>query len=373
MYASANRVRARIQCTNFTCCGMTLPDMHALLDHFEESHVVVVGADGRPVYPAPPSPAGRPRTPSASDQGSSPATSPYSRFHPHLAQHSSQAPVASIVIDYPKPFPPATPSAYDAPMAEYGLGLDTLDAFAKSPYPDLADPYDPFGFSTAPPPPPMALDTDSDMPFGPLSPMSASSASSPAPSDALSAFDASARSSPATSVCSASPSPRAAESACLPPAMLSLPAEQQLPPSIARARPAHYTTSALNGPAPQPTPSTFRPYYPHPTSSTSASPSPAPTTHAHTAASKTKQQLLHGSASPAPAPKISGRRRDRDRERAYACPNPNCSKRYLNPNGLKYHMEKGTCTAAGPRPWETPLPHAAAPGVVDLVKAACGP
>ncbi|KAG8983552.1 hypothetical protein FRB90_005911 [Tulasnella sp. 427] len=26
------------------------------------------------------------------------------------------------------------------------------------------------------------------------------------------------------------------------------------------------------------------------------------------------------------------------------CPRPGCTKRYMNPNGLKYHLEKGTCT-----------------------------
>ncbi|KAH6913525.1 hypothetical protein BKA70DRAFT_1421792 [Coprinopsis sp. MPI-PUGE-AT-0042] len=31
------------------------------------------------------------------------------------------------------------------------------------------------------------------------------------------------------------------------------------------------------------------------------------------------------------------------REKAYKCPNWGCMKAYLNPNGLKYHLEKGTC------------------------------
>lgn len=31
------------------------------------------------------------------------------------------------------------------------------------------------------------------------------------------------------------------------------------------------------------------------------------------------------------------------REKAYRCPTPGCTKSYLNPNGLKYHVEKGTC------------------------------
>ncbi|VDB91578.1 unnamed protein product [Peniophora sp. CBMAI 1063] len=37
--------------------------------------------------------------------------------------------------------------------------------------------------------------------------------------------------------------------------------------------------------------------------------------------------------------------RPRDRGRIHVCPHPDCVKTYLNPNGLKYHVEKGTCQA----------------------------
>lgn len=33
----------------------------------------------------------------------------------------------------------------------------------------------------------------------------------------------------------------------------------------------------------------------------------------------------------------------RKREKLYHCPKPGCLKSYLNPNGLKYHLDKGTC------------------------------
>lgn len=39
----------------------------------------------------------------------------------------------------------------------------------------------------------------------------------------------------------------------------------------------------------------------------------------------------------------SGGRRRTSRVRAFKCPRPGCCKTYLNPNGLKYHLEKGTC------------------------------
>ncbi|KAJ8519214.1 hypothetical protein ONZ45_g3820 [Pleurotus djamor] len=36
-------------CRDYSCCGQRLPDLHALLDHFEEVHIVVVDANGTPV------------------------------------------------------------------------------------------------------------------------------------------------------------------------------------------------------------------------------------------------------------------------------------------------------------------------------------
>ncbi|TFK27893.1 hypothetical protein FA15DRAFT_119366 [Coprinopsis marcescibilis] len=40
----------------------------------------------------------------------------------------------------------------------------------------------------------------------------------------------------------------------------------------------------------------------------------------------------------------------RKREKAFKCPHPGCIKAYLNPNGLKYHLEKGTCNIVPPAP-----------------------
>ncbi|CEL53019.1 Zinc finger protein sfp1 OS=Schizosaccharomyces pombe (strain 972 / ATCC 24843) GN=sfp1 PE=4 SV=1 [Rhizoctonia solani AG-1 IB] len=37
-------------CRNYTCCGIPLPDLHSLVEHFEEAHVVVID----PTNPAPP-------------------------------------------------------------------------------------------------------------------------------------------------------------------------------------------------------------------------------------------------------------------------------------------------------------------------------
>ncbi|EKM58708.1 uncharacterized protein PHACADRAFT_253197 [Phanerochaete carnosa HHB-10118-sp] len=342
-------------CTNFSCCGLTLPDMHALLDHFEESHVVVIGADGRPVYPAPPSPS--PASSSLSNTALSSPSSPYSRYLPHLAGYSSsRAPVASIVIDYPKPYPPSEYQMATSPFADVldsGLGLD----FG---FPDIADPYDPFGFEAQ-----NALAPAIEVgPPSPVSPASPTLSTAPSIFDSLTASTAS---SPVTSAFS-SPSPKLGEAACLPPlpfspkpseptcvppAMLENPQPRadgtaaspsqsvspepcSIPLSLSRRQPYYRAETA---PSPSPTPTAFRPYY---------SPAPSPSSSRPSRAGQVKAELLD---QPAHSIKISGRRKDRDREKQYRCPNASCTKRYLNPNGLKYHVEKGTCTDKGPRPY----------------------
>ncbi|CCM03599.1 uncharacterized protein FIBRA_05737 [Fibroporia radiculosa] len=65
-------------CSNFYCCGLTIADLHELLDHFEEFHVIVLDQDGRPLDRS---------------QDSDSAT------------HGC----TSIVLSYPQPDPPPTP------------------------------------------------------------------------------------------------------------------------------------------------------------------------------------------------------------------------------------------------------------------------
>lgn len=56
-----------MQCSNFACCGLTLPDMHALVAHFEDKHVGGVSVPAEPVKTAPrmPSPVPAPVTTAA--------------------------------------------------------------------------------------------------------------------------------------------------------------------------------------------------------------------------------------------------------------------------------------------------------------------
>ncbi|KAF4571667.1 hypothetical protein EYR40_008181 [Pleurotus pulmonarius] len=55
------------------------------------------------------------------------------------------------------------------------------------------------------------------------------------------------------------------------------------------------------------------------------------------------------------------------REKAYKCPHTGCTKSYLNPNGLKYHLEKGTCCfeVAEPEPSPPPVSSSAPASLVS--------
>ncbi|PIL35254.1 hypothetical protein GSI_01979 [Ganoderma sinense ZZ0214-1] len=40
-------------CSDFACCGQALPDLHRLLEHFEEDHVLPLPSDARPLFSSP--------------------------------------------------------------------------------------------------------------------------------------------------------------------------------------------------------------------------------------------------------------------------------------------------------------------------------
>jgi len=99
------------QCSNFTCCGLHLSDLHSLLEHFEETHVVVIDNAGNPVFP----PTGASddfdlstvNTEPESDYPAYPYTSlvcGYPQLDPQPIHASSQSePVSPIEVESPAP------------------------------------------------------------------------------------------------------------------------------------------------------------------------------------------------------------------------------------------------------------------------------
>ncbi|KAI0337255.1 hypothetical protein BDW22DRAFT_1364338 [Trametopsis cervina] len=364
-------------CSNFSCCGLALADMHDLLDHFEESHVLVLNASGEPVYP-----------PLAASDSS-----------------SSHTPLASLVIGYPQPHPPAEPSAYTYSQPQTGAASSSkpyssasYDGYAYSDsLSELEDAYDPFGFdhfSYSPP------SSDSSSSYAEYSRPSTAASTSSLDHTPLLRINTSFSSPPSLSYTPGSsnaPSPlllssaslargspdghghghRRDEQRCLPPALLTLsPLERRhehehLP--LTASLPLIESSSSF------PSPTTTKSHLRHSTPKKHrrvppAEPYSVPPSISRKQLGSAQQPALvytnsnrvedasslmavepasvgvQRSLAPAhelvtgrPAVQATGRRRRDGREKAFKCPHPGCTKSYLNPNGLKYHLEKGTC------------------------------
>ncbi|TBU44327.1 hypothetical protein BD309DRAFT_43873 [Dichomitus squalens] len=99
-------------CSDFSCCGQILPDLHRLLEHFEEQHVLPFPTDSRPLYSSP-----------VYAQPRSAASAPY----------------ASYILSYPQSDPPLQPVSHPISSAHYRpRALPDLDLSRIPPVPDLS-------------------------------------------------------------------------------------------------------------------------------------------------------------------------------------------------------------------------------------------
>ncbi|KAI0081047.1 hypothetical protein K474DRAFT_1672306 [Panus rudis PR-1116 ss-1] len=304
-------------CSNFSCCGLCLASMHQLLDHFEENHVVVLGKDGRPIYPA-------------SNPEDTSTTTTSDRKH--------DGPRTSIVVSYPQPHPPLQPES--GPGLSEGIGADAIVTFQNEHlsrpnrfFSDVMADFDPFEWET-----------------------SASSSPSPSSSGWTSSTTSSAMSSPEPS-----------EPMCLPPSLLTIPSSHVVNTNATTEDQDHEMID-VGGPSVSASVSTStipsRPISSKTVPITPVPVTPLPRNHAvnpvnpinnhHQQQTMTVRKPVQTGRPPKPRVyDVNGRKariidgqavqRRRDREKAYKCPHPGCSKQYLNPNGLKYHLEKGTC------------------------------
>ncbi|TDL25727.1 hypothetical protein BD410DRAFT_837200 [Rickenella mellea] len=227
-------------CSNFSCCGQSLADLHELLCHFEEAHVIVVGADGRPLSSNHSSPC------SSVDLPSGPRTPP--------DQNSSQGHLEGSSSVHIGTSPPQSAFAMTSVLkpADLHTFLARDNRRVTVTTPKVANWKD---------------DDDIMMDFDPLD-------HAPSPTHSMD-----------------TPSH---EPVCLPPALLNCSTVDQL-----------RTTEAPR------------------------------TVSRHGSSSKLKGKVLGDESNPTTS---------RKREKAYKCPKNGCTKSYLNPNGLKYHLSKGTCS-----------------------------
>ncbi|KAG2113496.1 uncharacterized protein F5147DRAFT_47681 [Suillus discolor] len=314
-------------CRNYTCCGLQLDDLHALLQHFEEIHVVVLDPFSHPQFPVvPPLPQYTPNaTPSYFsdhhqhpssynqggfdpddmeldvDQGSTPSsnapsppdtplTTPLSSHPSHSFNHFGQS----------KPASPHLPvSAFDTTTVHPSRSVHG-SAFppSRNSLPNVANAPDAFngyaGYS----------DYSSSMP---------GTVPSPPASDDLHA--------PVTPV-----SDPGSPYGCLPPAVVF--STSNTPVNTPSASRVPSPTSASRYPAA----SAASPHSPDFSASSKAFSSQQANQRASTTLSRPASSLLLS--------------------KPFRCPKPNCNKSYKQANGLKYHMTHGSCNFAPPKDLE---------------------
>ncbi|KAG1725630.1 uncharacterized protein EDB91DRAFT_1331039 [Suillus paluster] len=311
-------------CRNYTCCGLQLDDLHALLQHFEEVHVVVLDPFGHPQFPVVPPP-----------QSIRNATASYfSELHQN-------------------------PSSYN----QGGFDPDDMEL-------DLDQGSTPFSNASSPPDTPLTTPLSShpthsfnhfghSKPVSPHIPTSAFDTTTVHPSrtlpgsaflpsrnglsnaaDAPDAFNGYAGYSDYSSLMPGTvPSPPASDDVHAP---VSEPGSPYgcLPPAVV------FSTSNTPANTPSasrvPSPAISR----HP-----ASPAPVPHSSASSdspTSSKTftsQQPNQHSTTLSRPASSLLS-------SKPFRCPKPNCNKSYKQANGLKYHMTHGSCNFAPPKDLE---------------------
>ncbi|KAF8150168.1 hypothetical protein B0H34DRAFT_679064 [Crassisporium funariophilum] len=287
----------RSLCSNFVCCGTQLPDLHALLEHFEEDHIMVLAPNGKPIYPpeglraAPLQPAlsSSENTPSSSRSSSvlsSPnsTTSPLSPSSPRSASLSDLPRQSSSSFANQKPCLPAgpvyTPFTPNLPVDPACPYPDSTEAYIlQEPIYDFSHDYYP---TLASPICHITSDEDDDM------------------------SDSCADDSPT------SPIPTYVY-------------------GLDKAQPIGQIPKAMRGNTAEKAHISMIDGIKHAIKSSSSA--------ASSKSNKAKHKFSNANRIP----------HSKRRDRAYRCPvnkhfpRPRCTKSYLNPNGLKYHMEKGTC------------------------------
>ena len=106
--------RLPIQCRDYSCCGLHLNDLHALLEHFEEVHVVVID----PISPQ--AQLQVPFNPQVVSQTSVPPYQPSQPQEPTQQSTPTQSYNSAFdpdEMDIEPPPPSATPSAHSSPGA----------------------------------------------------------------------------------------------------------------------------------------------------------------------------------------------------------------------------------------------------------------
>jgi len=292
-------------CTDFSCCGKAIADLHELVSHFEEHHVTVVSADGVPVPPS--------ALPDSPTDSPSPQTASSSALESPRSSYANTPPPPNLFPTLTSAFQPresAFASVTTSPSRDPYLG-DSYNRGKPSDHLAKEEQYvfDAMLHSEA---------YDCNAVVGMQAPL-----------DLPHQF-----------------------TFCAPPSQLFSTANRQPPHFV-----PHHSTSYPSQPGyslPYSRPPTLAPtpVYARPPTLSIITDFQAP--EQPKAVKKLKGENTSWVSASESEESLPARRRKAPatkqltREKAYRCPHQGCIKSYLNMNGLKYHLTKGVCDL-GPR------------------------
>lgn len=324
-------------CRNYSCCGLQIDDLHALVQHFEEVHVVVVDQFGRP-HPQLPATVYPPAQQHVRNHSASYFPDVNQHFPANYHQGGFDPDDMELDVDQTStpsssgPTPPDTPIT--TPLSSHPAhSFNHYGQSAKESSPHL--PVSAFDTTTVLPT--RSIHGHSMTAFPPSRNGAPIVSINPEPFNGYAGYSDYSSSMPGTV-----PSPPATDDMQSPVSPVSEPNSPYgcLPPAVVFSTVNTPSTTPANSRVPSPSSASRQPV------ASAASPqSPSDATAPPKSASS--QQ-----ASPRASTTLSRPASSLLLSKPFRCPKANCNKSYKQANGLKYHMTHGSCNFAPPKDLE---------------------
>ncbi|KAH9939631.1 uncharacterized protein BXZ73DRAFT_99247 [Epithele typhae] len=342
-------------CRDYTCCGLHLTDLHALVDHFEECHVVVLD----PYAPQQPLPQTLPTSSAPNsavsyfpNNSSSVPSQQSSRLQSqqHISYQGFDPDDMELDLDQ-NPSAPSSgaPSPPDTPISTPLSGYPSPTSYSGAPSPHGSQPPSPISaFETTTVLPPRGHHSSALGGFR-SSVASGAAGNPPRTEDAFNSYSGYSDYSnllPGTTPMATGPNALYMQQqgmtlgsmngqqngqACAPTALILSTSQGNTPDS---------TPASSRVASPSPGQSGYRAVAPNAHASSSSSTAAASTSGAGSSSTARASTTL---SRPATSLLLS---------KPFKCPKPNCNKSYKQANGLKYHMTHGSCNFAPPKDLE---------------------